>query len=80
MVTATYIAKHPRRSSKGTSMHAELALREASRLAKGVRRTWRAVANFMRAVDRRLTENLDRRGRYYLYGNADRSDAKRNER
>jgi hypothetical protein len=79
MVTATYITKYPRQSSKGTSVRAGLALRLASRIADGLRRIWRAVANFMRALDRRLTENLDLRARYYLHGNADRSDARRHE-
>jgi hypothetical protein len=80
MATATYITKYPHRSSKDTSMHAGLALRKASGIANGIRRVWRAVGNFMRAVDRRLTENLDLRARYYLNGNADRSDAKRHEK
>lgn len=79
MANALLIISSPRRPSKDTPLRAELALRKTSRIADGIRRIWRAAANVMRAIDRRLTANLDLRARYYLHGNADRSDAKRHE-
>ncbi|WP_428674726.1 hypothetical protein [Reyranella sp.] len=70
MRSTNYIAGFRRQSA-----HNDL-LFETSRIRRAAGRLWRAVASFLQALDKRVTENLDQRARYLLHGDANRSDTK----
>jgi hypothetical protein len=63
-----YIGGTRHRLSERYAALARSGLPGAARIRNSAVRIWRTVARLLGALDKRMTENLDRRARLMLYG------------
>lgn len=77
MSNIMFIADLRHRTSKSDSAPAKPEFLGTFRLRESVGRIWHTVVGLLRALDRRMTENLDYRARHMLHGDADPAEGKR---